>query len=140
MSWAFFTDRDLGKQFPEILRASGLEIRRHGDLFAPECPDEEWLEDVGRRGWVAITHDQRIRYKPNELAAVVRHRVMLLVVIGKVPFSELARNFVATFPKVEAFLAVHPPPFIAKVYRPAAARLVRNPAAPGNVELWYPQK
>jgi hypothetical protein len=37
----YFTDRDLGKRFPEILRASGLN---------PETPDEVWLEEVGKRG------------------------------------------------------------------------------------------
>jgi hypothetical protein len=71
LSRVYFTDRDLGKRFPEILRAGGLDVRRHVDLFPPACPDEVWLEDVGRRQWVAVTHDRRIRYKPNEQAAVV---------------------------------------------------------------------
>ena len=31
----FFTDRDLGIRFPEILAASGLAVKRHRDLFAP---------------------------------------------------------------------------------------------------------
>jgi hypothetical protein len=66
----FFTDRDLGLQFPAILCHAGLRVERHADHFAPNCPDEEWLGTVAARGWVAITHDQRIRYKPNELAAV----------------------------------------------------------------------
>jgi hypothetical protein len=82
----FFTDRDLGTRFPDILSSAGLAVRRHRDLFAPDCPDEVWLESIGRNGWIAVTHDARIRYKPNELAAVIRHRVRLLVVIGKAPF------------------------------------------------------
>lgn len=36
------------------------------------------------------THDGRIRYKPNELAAVVEHRVALLVMIGHAPYAKLA--------------------------------------------------
>jgi hypothetical protein len=36
----FFTDRDLGKRFPEILRAAGLTVQRHSDHFEPETPDE----------------------------------------------------------------------------------------------------
>ena len=67
----FFTDRDLGKRFPEILRAAGLTVERHADHFAHDCPDEDWLQSVGRRGWIAITHDSRIRYKPNELAGAM---------------------------------------------------------------------
>lgn len=138
MSRVFFTDRDLGKQFPEILAAAGFKVERHADHFKPDCPDDEWLEAVGKKGWIAITHDRRIRYKPNELAAVVRHRVALLVVIGKAPFPQLATHFVATVPKIVEFLSQNTAPFIAKVYRPSPSDLAKNASAPGNVLLWYP--
>ncbi len=83
---AFFTDRDLGKRFPEILREAGLTVHRHGDHFEPETPDEVWLAAVGAHGWIALTHNRRIRYTPNERDAVMRHRVALLVVVGAAPF------------------------------------------------------
>jgi hypothetical protein len=134
----YFTDRDLGKRFPEILRANGLNVERHADHFAPETPDAVWLEEVGKRGWIAITHDQRIRYKPNERDAVMRHRVALLVVVGKAPFPDLARAFVATLPRIEDFLAEREPPFIAKVYRAAVTDGLRG-ATIGRVELWQPR-
>jgi hypothetical protein len=138
LSIVFFTDRDLGNGFPDILVAAGLAVERHRDHFRHDCPDEEWLQAIGANGWVAITHDSRIRYKPNELAAVVRHRVMLLVVVGKAPFADLARNFVVTAPKIARLLAVHQPPIIAKVYRPAPAEVAMNAKAPGSVSRWYP--
>lgn len=138
MSVVFFTDRDLGVRFPEILRGAGLSVEQHRDHFAPDCPDEVWLADIGRRGWVAVTHDRRIRYKPNELAAIKRHSVRLLVVVGKVPFPALATSFVNTAPRIERFLEKHPPPLIAKVYRASPADLARDAAAPGRVERWYP--
>ncbi|MEO7987499.1 MAG: hypothetical protein ABI766_13285 [Gemmatimonadales bacterium] len=94
--------------------------------------------DIGRRGWVAVTHDRRIRYKPNELAAVKRHSVRLLVVVGKVPFPILAASFVNTSSRIARFLQQHPPPFIAKVYRASPADLARNVASAGRVERWYP--
>lgn len=87
----YFTDRDLGKRFPEILRAGGLNVERHADHFAPATSDAIWLQEVGKRGWIALTHDQRIRYKPNERDAVIRHGVALLVVVGKAPFPDLAQ-------------------------------------------------
>jgi hypothetical protein len=138
LTFAFFTDRDLGKRFPEILRSSGLTVERHGDHFAPDTPDEVWLQAVGKRGWIALTHDRRIRYKPNERDAVMRHGVALLVIVGAAAFPDLARAFVATLPRVEHFLNRHTPPFIAKVYRPSPAETARHGAAPGRVELWYP--
>jgi hypothetical protein len=87
---------------------------------------------------IAITHDHRIRYKPNERDAVTRHNVALLVIVGAAPFPDLARAFVNTLPRIDRFLRRHEPPFIAKVYRPSTAELARRSAAPGRVELWYP--
>lgn len=78
MTPVYFTDRDLGKKFPEILRAAGLHVERHADHFQHDARDEDWLREIGKRGWIAITHDARIRYKPNEEAAVVESKVALL--------------------------------------------------------------
>jgi hypothetical protein len=99
LSVVYFTDRDLGKRFPDILGAAGLTVERHGDHFDPDTPDDVWLAAIGERGWIAPTDDRRIRYKPNERDAVMRHRVALLVIIGKAPYAELARAFVATRPR-----------------------------------------
>ncbi len=70
MSVVFFTDRDLGKRFPEILKSAGLRVEPHHALFPEEVADEAWLRYVGEKGRVAITDDSRIRYKSNELEAV----------------------------------------------------------------------
>lgn len=139
MTRTFFTDRDLGKTFPTILADAGLHVERHADHFPADCPDEHWLQEVGKRRWIAVTHDQRIRYKPNELNAVIRHDVALLVVVGKTRFADLAENFVATLPKIDAFLDRHRPPLIGKVHQPPGRErsLHRNKA--GSIVLWYPQ-
>lgn len=139
MSRTWFTDRDLGKQFPRILADAGIPVQRHADLFAPDGSDEQWLEYCGRNGVVAITHNSRIRYVPNELAAVVRFKVHLLVVVGKVPTAELAHNFVRTLHRIEAALDQRPPPVILKVYRATPAELLAEPAAAGRVEVGYPK-
>lgn len=136
MSVVYFTDRDLGLQFPKILQDAGLAVERHRDHFAPDATDEQWLAFVGRKGWVALTHNSRIRYTPNEKQAVMSHRVRLLVIIGQAPYPELAKSFVATRTRIEAFLEKHEPPLIAKVYRASPAELARNPAASGNIALW----
>lgn len=136
----FFTDRDLGKKFPGILFQAGLTVERHADHFPAACPDEDWLREIGRKGWIAITHDQRIRYKPNELAAVMNNRVALLVVIGQAPYPELAQAFVATYPRIESFIQRHEAPYIAKVYRPPASDPNGNSGTSGHVELWYPKR
>lgn len=139
MSRVYFTDRDLGKQFPTRLREAGLQVEWFFDHFGDATPDTEWLSVVGRNGWVVVTHDGRIRYKPNELAAVVEHRIAMLLVVGHAPFPELAAHFVRTVPRIEAFVASHQPPYIAKVFRPTPGEQARQPDAPGTVSLWYPR-
>jgi hypothetical protein len=94
---------------------------------------------VASHGWVAVTHDARIRYKPNELAAVQAHNVALLVVIGHAPNADLARSFIASVDRIARFVTTHEPPFIAKVYRPSKGDIEKTPDAPGRVELWYPK-
>jgi PIN domain-containing protein len=90
LSLVYFTDRDLGKRFPEILRSGGLKVERHADHFAPDAPDEIWLKEIGKRSWIALTHDRRIRYKRNERDAVMRHRIALLVIVPpRLPSSQM---------------------------------------------------
>jgi len=138
VSRVYFTDRDLGKQFPARLRAAGLHVEWFFDHFGDATPDAEWLSKAGERGWIVVTHDERIRYKANELAAVVQHRVAMLLVVGHAPYPKLAEHFVRTMARIEAFVASHRPPYIAKVFRPSPKELARRADAPGTVSLWYP--
>jgi hypothetical protein len=69
----------------------------------------------------------------------MRHGVGLLVIIGAVPFADLARAFLATLPSIERFLENQKPPFIAKVYRPSSSDKAQRGTLPGRVELWYPK-
>lgn len=138
MSLVYFTDRDLGKQFPTILESAGITVEKHHELFQPNGTDEEWLEYCGTKDRVAITHNERIRYTPNELAAVMQHKVRLLIVIGHAPFPELAHNFVNTQQKIEAFLSANNAPFIAKIYRPSPDDKKSGVASPGQIVCWYP--
>jgi len=131
----FFTDRDLGNLFPEQLITAGIRVERHSDHFAPDATDEDWLTRVGRHGWFCLTHDRRIRYKPNQIDAVMRGGVGLFVLIGNATHSELADNFVRTIHKVKQFIKKYKRPFIAKI------RSHRNPRSlsgnkPGDVKLW----
>jgi hypothetical protein len=130
----FFTDRDLGHLFPELLSKAGIAVERHDDHFGPATADEAWLREVGRKGWFVLTHDQRIRYKPNERDAVMEAGVGLLVLVGAVPHRQLAEGFIASVEVVERFAARHPRPFIAKMRRPVPSAARRRRA--GTVEMW----
>jgi hypothetical protein len=134
----FFADRNLGRTFPDILRKAGISVEVHDDHFDPDTPDQVWLRAVGRRKWFALTHDSRIRYRPNERDAVLAARVGLFVLVGRAAHLDLAHNFVATAPVVYRFIQRHEPPFVAKVHRPGPSRSQQR--RPGTVEMWLTEQ
>jgi hypothetical protein len=72
----FFIDRSLGrKKVPEALRAAGVEIRVHDELFPQGTEDVVWLREAGVNRWIVITRDDRIRYNQLEKQAVIAARV-----------------------------------------------------------------
>lgn len=93
-----------------------------------------WLQEVGKRGWVALTHNKEIRYTPGEKDMAMRAGVPLFILIGKDSHEDLARNFLVTLEKIETFLAEHEPPFIAKIKK--RSREALQAGKPGRVELW----
>jgi uncharacterized protein with PIN domain len=67
----FFVDRSLGqKVIAEKLRQSGVNVEIHDDHFPQDAPDEHWIAEVGEKGWVVLTKDDRIRYRPLRLRRI----------------------------------------------------------------------
>lgn len=56
---------------PEALRAAGLDVRVHDELFPQATEDVVWLAEAGAQRWVVITRDGRIRYNQLEKQAVL---------------------------------------------------------------------
>ncbi len=98
-----FLDRSLGRhQVASALRSAGAIIQLHDSHFAPDCPDEEWLREVGSRGWAVLTKDARIRYRPNERSALERAGVIAFVLTaGNLTGSEMAKVFVKALARIE---------------------------------------
>lgn len=135
----FFVDRDLGRRFPEILRAEGLSVEIHDDHYAGAVkpPDHVWLQLTAERGWIAVSHDANIRHTSRSRETIAMLGVRLIVVKGKARSHELAENFVRTYSAIRRFVTDHPGPWIAKLYRHP-----HQPARPGRIEMWceFPEK
>jgi len=43
----------------------------HDDVFPQDTDDEKWLLEAGRRRWVVLMKDDRLRYRPAEQRAVI---------------------------------------------------------------------
>jgi PIN like domain len=113
----FFTDRDLGRQFPAILRAAGVRLERHDDHFGADTPDEEWIGEIGRRGWIAVSRDARIRYSPLALSVLMESGTQLFVLVGKLTTVEAAETFLKYREKIVETVASERGPFISKIRR-----------------------
>jgi PIN domain-containing protein len=113
----YFTDRDLGHQFPEKLRAAGIPVERHDSHFGQLTTDPEWLAEIGRRGWVAISRDARIRYSPLALETLMDAGVRLFVIVGRLTTHEAAELFIHRRGQIEDLLKRESGPFIGKIKR-----------------------
>jgi len=137
----FFSDRDLGKRFPELLRTAGFDVEIHAEHFseaaaADSVPDTTWLPVVGRNGWVLLTHDRAMRYTSRERDAIMEHGVRAFMLIGTHKAPEHAENFVRSWHLIERFLRQHRDPFIAKLHHPTPRELERKRKPTGRVEMW----
>jgi len=102
-----------------------VHVEVHDDRFPPEAKDSEWLPQVGKRRWVVVTCDQRIRYRRNELAALLRNRVRAFAFTqGNSTAEEMAEIFLKALPKIRGVLKKNAGPFIATITRGGEVRVV----------------
>lgn len=124
----YFVDRSLGSHLvADALREAGARVEVHDHHYDQGCPDQEWLADVGSRGWVVLTKDRRIYYRQLERLAVAEARVrMFVLTAGDLGGAQMATAFVRALTAMERFAATHDPPFIATVSRDGGVRSWRT--------------
>jgi len=120
-----FLDECLGStDVPEALRALGATVELLHEHFPAHTPDESWLREVGRRGWVVLTKDQRLRRRKAEHAALLQSGVAAFVLTsGNLTGQETAEAFVHAWPRIRKLLRDHAPPLIATVSRSGQVKL-----------------
>ena len=94
----FFVDRSLGgKVVPRRLRAAGWRVERHDDHFVADTPDPDWIAAAGKRGWIILTADERIRYNPLEKAAFLSSGTLIFLLANRKSMTgaEMADAFIA---------------------------------------------
>ena len=107
-----FFDRNFGR-VPQAIRLLDLEVIGHDERFSADTPDEEWLAEAGRQGWVVITHDRGIGTKEEELAAVIAGRVACFILPGgRAGLWDKVRELAFAWRKMNAILNDETPPYI----------------------------
>ena len=95
-----------------------MQVEVHDRHLPVDAPDEDWLALVGRNGWVALTRDKQILHRADEIDAVRRHRVRVIVIrLKKATGSELADLLVQYRREIASFVAQTPAPFVARIDR-----------------------
>lgn len=124
--FVFFLDQSLGdKIIREALREKGLSVALLKEHFPIDTPDEEWLPEVGEWGWLILTKDDRIRRRPLERDALMRSGARAFILpSGNMLGDEMAFAIVNALPKILKFVAKHPPPFIARIFKSGDVRLL----------------
>jgi predicted nuclease of predicted toxin-antitoxin system len=93
-----------------------LRVEIHDDHFARDEEDRIWLHTVGKRDWVVLTKDQKLRYRPLEISALRASNARVFVLTaGNLRGSEIAAVFLAALPPICRLLHAQPGPFVARV-------------------------
>jgi hypothetical protein len=106
----YLVDRNIGSSVITSLRAAGLTVHSLADLYgndrSQQVTDPEWITLAGRRGFVALTKDKRIRHRPAESEAVLEAGVHLFALVaGNANLRETAAAFLAAEPRMAEIAA-----------------------------------
>lgn len=115
----FVVDECLGGNLVrEALVAEGATVVLVKDEFGEGAKDIDWLPEAGKRGWVVLTKDHRIRRRPIERAAFVAACVRGFFLAARgLSGPEVAKLFADQLPHMNRLVADYEPPFIAILRR-----------------------
>lgn len=102
----------------EGLRQRDLKVWTRRDVYPnePLVDDVTWLERCGREGWVAITKDQAIRRRPNEIQMVLTAKVRMFVITTEGLSAEAQLQLVInTLPAMRRWVREQRAPFIVRI-------------------------
>lgn len=121
-----FLDECLGStDVPDALRAVGVRVELLHEHFDSATLDTAWLAEVGKRGWVVLTKDQRIRRRRVEIQALLSAKVAAFVLSsGNLTGVATAGAFVAALPRIQKMLRDYALPFVAAVDAGGGVRLL----------------
>jgi len=110
---------------PEALRLAEEHVIAFHERFSSGTKDQVWLPEVGRNGWILLTKDSRIRYRQNEMQALLSSKTRSFVLVSSnLPGSEIAQIFVKALPRMKRLCQRQRPPFIAHVHKDGTVALM----------------
>lgn len=131
-----FFDRCFGKRLPQALRDIDLPCSVVGyfDKYqeehnGPALPDDVWLRDAGKHGWIVVTMDDKWHHELVHSEAIITYQVGCFVLSGSQdPLWKRVKIVLDAFPRIQEIVATDSRPFLYRVDkhgRVTAKHLVR---------------
>jgi len=112
----FLIDENLSVKIARSLRDIDQDVVHVTEVLSQGAPDTEVLEFAGDNDYFLITKDNRIRYKPNEKAALRKHKVGVFLLGGKnVSFLETYQQLIHNWDKILECAASTEGPFVKRI-------------------------
>ena len=113
---------------PQALRAAGVEIRVHDELFPQGTPDVDWLREAGANRWIVVTRDDRIRYNQLEKRAVTAARLRFFsITSSSLTGEEAATLILSALDRMSRLCRQHSKRgFIAKISRGPDVKIIET--------------
>jgi hypothetical protein len=116
-----YFDRCFGIRFPEAVWKAKppFNVEHHHSpktRFRHNIPDDEWLSDIGARGWFAFSHDRKFHHEIAACAAIKQHNIGCFYLWGANAGTwDKLRCFVRAYDRIVAVAKTTPKPFIFNV-------------------------
>lgn len=138
--YVFLVDRCLGKKaVPETLRKalkSGEKLHHLEDFYLHDVKDDVWIPEIGAKGWVILTKDARLQYRPNEQAALLAAETAVFVYTnGNTTSDRTAQAMLTALPSIREAVRRCQVPLLARVNQSGAV----NVSVDGGAKLDTPQ-
>ena len=112
----FFLDNNLSPGLAKGMKAFGEDVVHITEIFADDTDDPDWLPHIGSEGWILITRDKRIRYRPAEWTALKEHGVGAFFMGGKQRSRcQLIQQLVRNWPRMKELAGKTQVPFAFQV-------------------------
>ena len=96
-------------------------METHDDHFSQITKDPDLLHELGQRGWVLITEDEHIRYRPAEQEAYIKAGLRIFVLIAaNLGAEEALRILLSAESRIRRVLELDEGPFIYRIGKDAS--------------------
>lgn len=145
MALKLYFDKNIGTKLPGVLEQLDLDVAWHmmkqaklgitgpahnDPLFTQEAADDEWLADVGKRGWIVFSHDRKFHKFgfESELSAIKQYDVGCFYLWGaNAKKYEKAQCFFRAYDRIIEAIENTPRPFIFDVQKNGRLKKVKIP-------------